>query len=350
MSRDYWKGRRVLLTGHTGFVGAWMSALLTYHGAEVTGFSLKEEENSLYDKIKDRLCIKSVYGDLRNREEIFSCVKGVNPEVVFHIAAFGFIKECLEDSQRAFTTNVNGTYNLLDAINYQGIQCRIIVASSDKVYRNNDLKAYLFSEEDSLGGIDPYSASKTCEDILAQSYFKTYLDEKGYSLCVVRPSNILGGGDHNISRLIPSIYYNLGRGEKPEIRNPNSMRPWQNILDVCDAYLKLAVACERGEHIYNVGPEPEGIKTTGEIAEYISNLYGVGYNVDTGCPEKTIEHEYLGLSIEKIKAEHHWRPKRKLEQTLEEIKYFYQNDNGTNTFDLCSKLISKYYNGQEEEK
>lgn len=147
-----------------------------------------------------------------------------------------------------------------------------------------------------------------------------------------------------MNRLIPSIYYNLGRGRSPEIRNPDSVRPWQNIFDIVDAYLTVAEKTDTGCRIYNVGPEHKGIKTVGEIATYVSNLYGMEFGKETAGDFDVKEKAYLGLSIEKIKNELGWGPKRTLEETLDEIYDFYSHDNGNNTYDLCMSQINNYYN------
>ncbi len=349
MNSTFWNGKRVLITGHTGFVGAWMSAVLDYCGLDSAGFSLEEEQGSLYEKIKGHLRIKKFYGDLREKEAVRFCIESVRPDVVFHIAAFGFVKECQEDPDRAYTTNVIGTLNLFQILKESGFNGTIVVASSDKVYRNNGNETCLFREEDPLGGTDPYSASKTCEDLLAQSYYDSYFAGTSCSMCIVRPSNILGGGDHNWNRLIPSIYNNLQHGKKPEIRNPDSVRPWQNILDMVDAYLTVAEQIREGIRIYNVGPETEGIKTVGEIAAFVSDLYGMR-SVDQKEQKSAVkEKAFLGLSIDKIERELGWTPKRSLEQTLTEIYQFYNNDRGDNAYELCISQINDYYrrNGGE---
>jgi len=349
MNVDFWKGNRVLITGHSGFVGAWICAVFDCFGIDSYGFSLPEENGSIYEKIKSGLSTKCFYGDLRNYEEIATCISSVKPDVVFHIAAFGFVKECFDDPDRAYSSNVQGTLNLFRALRENGFTGRIIVASSDKVYKNSGKDAHLFSEVDPLGGSDPYSSSKTCEDILAQSFFDTYLSHDECALCVVRPSNILGGGDHNMNRLIPSIYYNLSNNRKPEIRNPDSVRPWQSIFDIVDAYLTVAEKIDKGLAIYNVGPEKEGIKTVGEIADYVSSLYGVQTIRNDAEPNKeSIEKGYLGLSIDKIKRELGWKPKRTLEQTLKEIYDFYSRDDGKNTYDICMSQIKQYYEEEGE--
>lgn len=340
---DHWKGKKVLITGHTGFVGSWLTLVLQYLGADVTGFSLEEEKGSLYSRIKGNLDIRNIYGDLRDEGAITDCLSECEPETVFHIAAFGFVKECHEDPDRAYSTNVQGTLNLLKAVSKSDTVKKIIVASSDKVYHNTDREAYLFKEDDPLGGTDTYSASKTCEDLLFQSYYGAYLQQQQKVGCIVRPSNILGGGDHNMTRLIPSIYFNLGKGLEPEIRNPQAIRPWQNIFDIVDAYLTLAQKCEEGLYVYNVGPLPDGIKTVGEIAEHVSSLYGIKSRSAKGYDSGAREMNYLGLSIDRIVNEQGWKPKRSLEETLDEIYEFYRNDNGSNTFDLCMKQIKAYY-------
>lgn len=341
--RQFWDKKRVLVTGHTGFVGSWLCTALKYFGASVTGFSLPEESNSLYEKIKAELKINSIYGDLRDVTAIKECVQKCKPEIVFHIAAFGFVKECFEDPDRAYTTNVLGTLNLLQAIKDVNSSCRVVVASSDKVYLNGGREAYLFKEGDALGGSDPYSASKTCEDILAQSYYDSYLSDSGKSLCIVRPSNILGGGDHNVGRLIPSIYHSFECGVEPKIRNPDSVRPWQNILDMTDAYLTLAARREEGCTIYNVGPEQEGIRTVGEISQYIMGLYGKNSVERREEKSNLKEKAYLGLAIDRIKNEIGWSPKRALEDTLKEVYEFYCNEDGISTYELCLSQIKKYY-------
>ncbi len=340
---SYCKDIKVLVTGHTGFVGSWLTLVLQYMGADVTGFSLEEEPGSLYSKIKRKLSINCIYGDLRDEDAINTCLLDCEPEIVFHIAAYGFVKECHEDPNRAYSTNVQGTLNLLQAVRKSGSVRKVIVASSDKVYHNTDKEAYLFGEDDPLGGSDTYSASKTCEDLLFQSYYDSYLNRSGMVGCIVRPSNILGGGDHNMTRLIPSMYYNLGRGMKPEIRNPGSVRPWQNIFDIVDAYLMLAEKCSSGLSIYNVGPLPNGIKSVGEIAEHVSALYGVTSQKAESSNGNGIEKAYLGLAIDKIINEQNWKPKRTLEETLGEIYEFYRNDDGVNTYDLCMKQICNYF-------
>lgn len=342
---SFWKGRHVLVTGHTGFVGAWLTVTLAELGAEVTGFSLPAEDSSLYSKVEPSLRIQSIEGDIRNPHTMQRALEESNPEIVFHLAAFGFVRECFSDPQRAFTTNVDGTLCLLEAIRRSADVRVLVAASSDKVYLNSDKEKARFSEDAPLGGLDPYSASKTCEDILIQSFFNSYWREGGPSCTILRPSNILGGGDHLISRLIPGMFHSFRLGETPEIRNPNSIRPWQNVMDMIDAYLCAAESASgTGLRIYNVGPEESGLWTVGEIAAFVSGLYGKPYAVSKDRSEKAApENRYLGLNTEKIRREIGWRPIRKLDDTLREIYEFYMADDGYNTASLCVKQIRNFF-------
>lgn len=359
MNNFFWKNKRVLITGHTGFVGTWLGMVLSFFGADVTGFALREEKGSLYDCVKKQLQMHSVYGDLRDKAAVEECIAKCTPEIVFHIAAFGFVKECHADPERAFSSNVQGTENLLEIIRRDGAIKDIVVASSDKVYRNGNQTDYLFHETDPLGGIDPYSASKTCEDILAQSYYEAYLAGQQKSMCIVRPSNILGAGDHHENRLVPGIFCALMRGEKPVLRNPNAVRPWQNVLDMVQAYLTIA---EKGYHesglwIYNVGPEPEGILSTKEIAEHVGSLFRESQFEKPGTVSRTEsgefresevrEHAFLGLAIEKIKAETGWSPRRNIKDTLREIYCYCKENNGNNAYEICRRQIEDYYVGEQ---
>ena len=346
--QNFYKDKKVLVTGHTGFVGAWLCVTLDFLGADVIGFSLKEEENSLYKKIKSNLRLENYYGDLRDIDEIRECIEKSQPDIVFHLAAYGFIHECNNNPHMAFSSNIMGTVNLLEVIrNNQSIK-DIVIASSDKVYRNDDMAPQLFNERDSLGGIDPYSCSKTCEDLIVQSYFTTYLKNQRKSVTILRPSNIVGGGDHNISRLIPSIISNIENNERIEIRNPEAIRPWQYILDAVDAYVVTANKSWNTSsiQIYNIGPTPENIRSVGEIVDILfmsakgmKSIYSSASN-----SEFLLEKKYLGLDIEKIKETIGWKPRKKLEETMCDTYNFYKEWNHNNSYELCRKYISAYYN------
>ncbi len=342
-SVDFWKNRRVLITGHNGFVGTWLTLVLQYIGAEVCGVSLDAEQGSLYDRVQANIRDKSYVLDIREKAEIQKVVNEFNPEVIFHLAAFGFIQECIANPETAFSTNTVGTYNVLDSVARCDSVKSIIVASSDKVYKNEGRQC-LFSENDQLGGVDPYSASKTCEDIIAKSYYESYLKNGDVGMCIVRPSNILGGGDHHGNRLIPSIFQSFDNGEEPQIRNPQAVRPWQDILDMCDAYLFLAERTYNDKNcdIVNVGPELDGVCTVGEISAKVGWLFGQTIVNNGGNKNTLAEHMWLGLSIEKIKGLG-WSPKMTIDDTLENVFQCYKCEQNGELFDICMSQIKEYY-------
>lgn len=344
----FWREKKVLITGHTGFVGTWLCMVLSYLGADISGFSLKEEDSSLYEKIKENICVKNYYGDLRNNSEIEKCISETRPDIVYHLAAFGFIKECLDNPERAYGTNVLGTLNLLETIRKYGCVKNIIVASSDKVYKNEDLNINYFSEQNPLGGIDTYSCSKTAEDMLVQSYYDTYLSSQNIGVAILRPSNILGGGDHNKNRLIPHILEEMINGRKPKIRNPKAVRPWQHILDMTDAYIKVAEEYYgmRGIHIYNVGPEKENIVTVDELLKNLINFSNTvpSYEVENFDNKvNQSERKFLGLSIEKISSELGWKPAKDIKQTLYDTYMFEYEKGKQGEYCICKKQIEDYY-------
>lgn len=346
--KDFWKNKKVLVTGHTGFVGTWLILTLQYLGADVFGISLKEDENSLYARVKDKLKIKNMYVDLRDKASVNGCVEAVRPDIVFHLAAFGFIQECFQDPERAYSTNVIGTMNLLEVLkDIAGIKT-IIVASSDKVYKNTDENVQCFTEKDSLGGIDPYSCSKTGEDLLTQSYYHTYFKQNDIGMAILRPSNILGGGDHNHNRLIPHILDCIKNKVPLDIRNPQSVRPWQHILDMIDAYLFVAEYSwdKGGLDIFNIGPKSEQIITVGEIADILLEISGQEKQIKFGTINKkntNIEHSFLGLSIDKIFEELKWEPQKTIYDTLYDVWRFKQDELLSDSYEACINQIQQYY-------
>ncbi len=346
---NFWKNKRVLVTGHTGFVGTWLCMVLEHFGAHVIGFSLKEEEKSLYSIVKSKLSVENYYGDLTVKNDIEKCIKNSKPEIVFHLAAYGFIRECMNDPEQAFLTNIMGTVYLMEIIGKSTSIRSIILASSDKVYKNVDAENVRFDEEDSLGGKDPYSCSKTCEDMVLQSYFNSNLVQSEVNASILRLSNILGGGDHNSNRLIPSMLNSISMGILPDIRNPQSIRPWQHILDATDAYLYVGKMNYLRKispmQIYNVGPNEKEVISVGEIAEIFLELSKHTELEKTSiCNDNnTIEHKFLGLNSEKINSELNWHPKKSIYETLEDVYQFFVESSCFDVYSICKKQIDDYY-------
>lgn len=347
-NRDFWKNKKVLVTGHTGFVGAWMCAVLKYMEVDVYGISLEADKESLYASIKNSLDVKEYIQDIRDFNRVSEIIELIKPEIVIHLAAFGFVKECYEDVRKAYTTNVIGTMNVLEAIRNCNSVSNVLIVSSDKVYLNKqNMNNYLFKEDEKLGGIDPYSCSKTCEDLIAQSYFDTYLKELGIKLNIVRPGNILGGGDHIKTRLLPSMLEKFSNDELVDIRHPNAVRPWQHILDAIDAYLYVVQKTSTVNHmnleIYNVGPDIEGQMSVGEIASYISSKF-INPKVQFGNELSGVkEAAYLGVDITKLKEKINWQPKKKITEILDDTYNFWEKSQEQDKYKLCREQIEAYY-------
>lgn len=346
---EFWSKKKVLVTGHTGFVGTWFCLVLEHFGAKVIGFSLPEESEALYSRVKRNLNLKNYYGNLEHKEEIEACLTETQPDYVYHFAAYGFIQECLKEPKKAYCTNIIGTLHLLQAIEKQSSVQHIIIASSDKVYANKDKQINYFKENHMLGGIDTYSCSKTAEDMLAQSYYKTYLQSKGITMTILRPSNILGGGDHNKKRLIPYILEQVRNGKEPRIRNPKAIRPWQHILDMVDAYLTVVQTPNTTVpmlHIYNVGPKRENIVTVEEIVQLLIQCSGMvtSYQIELSpANTKHLEYNFLGLSIQKIKSELHWQPKKNIRSTLHDLYEFEELKETIGFYEACQRQLKDYY-------
>jgi len=344
--KQFVKNKKILITGHTGFVGAWLCAVLHYLGAEIIGFSLPEDKGSLYEKIKDQIKIKNYYGNIADKSALEQCMDENKPEIVVHNAAFVFILKCEKDPLQTFSTNIMGTVNLLEIIRNRKYVKHLIGVSSDKVYQNLDSEKTLFSEMDALDGGEPYSCSKTCQDLIIQSYYNTYFKYHGIGVSLFRPSNMIGGGDHHKIRLIPSIINSIKENKTLELRNPSAIRPWQDILDVIDAYLHVLYHnWEKGAlNIYNLGPTEHNICSVQEIVNMIEDVKDDVEKLDVvERQESKIEKKFLGLSIRKIMAEESWAPQKSLRESLRDLYYFYENDTGKNTYELMIQNTKDYY-------
>jgi len=265
---DFWRDRKVLLTGHTGFKGAWLSLWLRSLGAKVTGFALAPvSEPNLWSIVGQDMC--SVLGDIRDQGRISAAVIDADPHVVIHMAAQALVRESYRDPIATFATNVMGTATLLQACrSLQNLQC-VIVVTSDKVYENND-EGRPFSEQDRLGGHDPYSNSKACAELLTMSYRDSFFAE-GPPIATVRAGNVIGGGDWSADRLIPDCVRALSSGERVTLRYPDAVRPWQHVFEPLSGYLMLAEVMardpQRAPLAVNFGPDPASFCTVREVVD-----------------------------------------------------------------------------------
>lgn len=293
----FWSGKRVLLTGHTGFKGGWAALWLSQMGAEVVGIGLSPEPGPQFfelAKIGER--VDSQIADVRNPDAMAHIVAAAKPDLVLHMAAQAFVRRSLRDPQTTWSTNVLGTGILLDAIRAQAPEAPTLVITSDKVYRNEN-SATAFAEDAPLGGKDPYSASKAACELLVASYRTSYFAPAGQVLATVRGGNVIGGGDFSEDRLIPDILRAIAAGQPVVLRHPEATRPWQHVLDCLSGYFVYAEALATGEVplAMNIGPDPElGETTVLEAAEVMMELLD-GPGIRHEPVEGSIEATSLGL-------------------------------------------------------
>lgn len=315
---SYYKDRKVFLTGHTGFKGAWLMAWLHELGAIVKGYALEPEyRGGLFDHLQGIPATESVIADIRDREKLRSEIISFAPDYIFHLAAQPLVRRSYQLPSETFDVNVVGTANLLEAVRGLGKPCTIVVITTDKVYENRELDV-LYKEDDQLGGYDPYSASKACTELVVQSFRRSFFhteawDQHRVGIVSVRAGNVIGGGDFSEDRLVPDIVRALSAGKIVEVRNPQSVRPWQHVLEPLGAYLLLGGLMSQTPLTYtgsyNIGPLPDDHLTVRELVELAIAVWGTGEWIDTSDGKQPHEAGLLKLDISKAKEILHWQPK-----------------------------------------
>lgn len=317
--REFFKGKKVFLTGHTGFKGAWLSLWLSMMGARVAGYALKPEEESLYNILNlENSLEKSIFSDIRNAESIEKAVIDFDPDILIHMAAQPLVRESYSDPRLTYETNVIGTLNVFEAARKSKSLRAMVNITTDKCYENREID-YAYIESDKLGGYDPYSSSKACAEILTDSYRKSFFGKSQTHLAAARAGNVIGGGDFSVDRIIPDIFRAISNGKPVEIRSPNAIRPWQHVLEPLHGYLLLAKNLyengEKSAKAYNFGPENESeINVENLVKNFITNI-GFGdlkINQDSSLHEAGI----LKLNSALAKSELDWKPKLNFDQTI----------------------------------
>ena len=323
----FWAGRRVLVTGHTGFKGAWLALWLSEMGAEVTGLALPAEEVSLFNQIRAESFVRHIEGDIRDAALVDAVVAEAAPQVVFHLAAQPLVRLSYDEPRETFATNVQGTAHLLDACRrVQGLVA-IVAVTSDKCYRNNEW-VWPYRETDHLGGHDPYSASKAAAEIVIASYRQSFFSAPGAALLAsVRAGNVIGGGDWAKDRLVPDIMRAIIAGEPVLIRSPHAIRPWQHVFEALGGYLliaqHLALGDARFADAWNFGPAPADAKPVSWIVERMLARWGRGSFELTGDGGRH-EAGVLKLDCSKAQSELGWRPAFDLSTTIDRIIEWHQ--------------------------
>lgn len=330
MTPGFWQNKRVFLTGHTGFKGAWLTAVLQKLGAQVTGYSLPAPTRpNLYGLLKPTL--HSIEGDIRDRAHVVQAMRNAQPEIVLHLAAQSLVRYSYREPLETFDTNVTGTLNVLEAARPIASIKAIVSVTTDKCYRNDD-NGRLFQESDALGGKDPYSASKAAAEIVSQAYAESFFKGTLASLATARAGNVIGGGDWAEDRLIPDVVRAASAGKPVLIRSPRSTRPWQHVLEPICGYLLLAEKLYTHGEAYaggwNFGPHPSDIQPVGKVLETLQQTLPFTLELDTAS--QLHEAKLLALDITKAKEALGWQPKLTL----------------TDAIRLTGEWYAAYLNGQ----
>ena len=329
MNPGFWQGKRVLLTGHTGFKGSWLALWLQQLGAGVTGFALEPPTNpNLFDLAGIERGINSVVGDIRDTTALFRAFQTAQPEIVIHMAAQALVRHGYQHPMETFSTNVLGTVNVLEAVRACPSVRAVVSVTSDKCYDNKEW-LWGYRETEALGGYDPYSSSKAAAELVTSAYRTSYLESQGVAVASARAGNVIGGGDWAADRLVPDVLQAFAQGRTVYIRNPDAIRPWQHVLEPLSGYLTLA------EHLYvsgtsfsgawNFGPLESDARPVRWVVEQLASAWGPDASWALDEDPQPHEAHYLKLDISKARSLLGWAPRWRLEPALSQTANWYKN-------------------------
>jgi len=348
----FWNGKRVFMTGHTGFKGSWMSLWLQSLGAELTGYALKPPTNpSLFEEARMADGMHSIEGDIRDLSHLKQAMQDAKPEIVIHMAAQSLVRFSYQNPVETYATNVMGTVHMLEAVRATPSVRAVVNITTDKCYENHEW-VWGYREIDPMGGYDPYSNSKGCAELVSAAYRSSFFNPSDYlkhgvALATVRAGNVIGGGDWAQDRLIPDIVAAFEQGKPVHIRNPHSIRPWQHVLEPLRGYLMLAEKLVEDGPAYaeawNFGPNDEDAKPVGWIVEQMAARWGNGAHWEVDAGEHPHEAGYLKLDISKARSRLHWSPILRLEEALSLIvDWAQQRKTGADARGLTQGQIKSY--------
>jgi len=357
MFKDTFFGAKVLVTGHTGFKGSWLTHLLLSLGAKVSGYSLDPLPHEvLFGQLRLSSRMESdCRGDIRDFDRLHREVTSIDPDFVFHLAAQPLVRLSYSKPRETFQTNVLGTVNLLESLTDLKKPCAIVVVTSDKCYENKEW-VYSYREEDPLGGYDPYSASKGCAELVASSYRSSFFSKQGatVSLATARSGNVIGGGDWAKDRIVPDIMRSVLCGESVKVRNKRSTRPWQHVLEPLSGYLWLAAHLKDPSlsgypaaslsSAFNFGPHLESNRTVLELVEVFLNYTGGSWD-DVSSNLEPHEATKLNLAIDKASHLLSWKPNWSFEKGVQQTALWYMSvHQGMDPLEATELCIRNYYN------
>jgi CDP-glucose 4,6-dehydratase len=327
----FWNGKKVFLTGHTGFKGSWFSIFLNLLGAKVAGYSLKPNANpNLYDLAKlDKEIYKPSFGDIRDYSQLKNSIKNFSPDFVVHMAAQPLVRESYANPKYTYEVNTLGTVNILNILNEVKFIKYALIITTDKVYLNNNKKNY-YKEDDILGGFDPYSNSKSCAELVVNSYNRSFFEEKNIFVATARSGNVIGGGDFSKDRILPDYIRALLKNKRLILRSPNSIRPWQHVIDPLYGYLLLLMKLYKKEAItsngFNFGPKKSNNKSVNDVINLINKDFNNSVRVVKKVDSSNNFHEskILMLNSDKSKKILNWQTKYNLEQSIKLTSFWFK--------------------------
>ena len=349
---DFYKGKSVFITGHTGFKGSWLTQILLDAGAEIHGYSLNpNNDQKHFDMLGLRNRINNTFGDIRDSDLLSAAVKESQSEIVFHLAAQALVRKSYEDPAETYETNVMGSLNLLQSVRDVKSIKSLVYITSDKCYENQEW-SWGYREIDTLGGVDPYSSSKACAEILFSSFQRSFFKDLNLSAASARAGNVIGGGDWSQDRIIPDCIRAAEKNSELRLRNPNATRPWQHVLEPLSGYLSLAQKLYefpgKYESSWNFGPSTQDVRTVEQVAQTILKAMGAGeVKFDT---ERTSLHEanLLQLNCEKSRQEIGWNPRWNVETTIAKTAEWYKLvASGTDALEVTRRQIQDYFGGHK---
>lgn len=343
--REFYRNKKVLVTGHTGFKGTWLCWLLSALGAEVYGFALPPQPGCLYERAKPPMAGEAT-ADIRDRTSVQRAVANFQPDLTFHLAAHSYLNGSYEYPADIFEINVMGTVGLLETIRSSGRRIPTVVVTSDKCYAQQ-MNGQPCRETDPFGAAEAYSTSKACQDLAAQCYCRSFPE---MAVATARASNTIGGGDFNMTRLLPHLLGCFSNGVPARLRNPGFVRPWQYVLDVLWGYLTLGKALTEGrlhgDTTFNFGPAPDGFQTVGTVAELLAAHFpNARYEKQESC--RSGETEVLRLDSGKAREILGWRPLCSLEETLAQAAAFQNGLAHLPAAQLCREQVEYYIDRTE---
>ena len=344
----FWKKKKVFITGHTGFKGSWLVIILNFLGAKIYGYSLKPLKKSLFNMAEcKKLVIKSFYHDIKNKKKLEIAIQKSKPDVIFHFAAQSLVKKSYEKPYETFSTNIIGTLNLLEVARKTKSLKSLVIATTDKVYENNN-KNKAYGENDKLGGTDPYSSSKVCKETLTKSFINTFFnfERLKYKVSTVRSGNVIGGGDFAKDRLFPDVINSLNFKKKLILRNPGHIRPWQHVIEPIYGYLLLSKLHFKKNNYnknysWNFGPDKKNFVRVIDIVRKIRKKKNI--KIEIKKLKKIRESKTLKLNNFKSKKLLKWHPRLNIDKSINMVLEWNDLIKYKKAKELCVNQIKKYF-------